>query len=93
MCVSSEMGQMSVYLEAASKINHRKILHESAKIMDKMIEWFQTQNDKDGLEAERVCTGKYHKYLVKSCDYSKKESYLIEYSRGPRPSSSTRRQK
>ena len=31
-----------------------------------------------------VCWGKYHKYLVTSCDYSKKESHLIEYSRGGR---------
>ena len=31
MCVSTEMGQRSVYLEAASKINDRKILHKSAR--------------------------------------------------------------
>ena len=76
------MGQRSVYLEAASKINDRKILHKSAKIRDKAIEWLQTQNDKDGLGAMRVCRGKYHKYLVTSCDYSKKEIHLIDYSRG-----------
>ena len=68
MCVSSEMGQRSVYLEAASKINDRKILHQCAKVMDKAIEWLRTQNDKDGLGAIRVCRGKYHKYLVKSCE-------------------------
>ena len=39
MCISSEMGQRSVYLEAASKINDSKILHQCAKIMDKAIEW------------------------------------------------------
>ena len=72
ICVSSEMGQRSLYLEAASKINESKILHKSAKIMDNRIEWLQTQNDKDGLGAMRVCRGKYHKYLVTSLDYSKK---------------------
>ena len=72
ICVSSEMGQRSVYLEAASKIDDCKISHKSAKIMDKAIEWLQTQNDKDGLGAMKVYRGKYHKYLVASLDYSKK---------------------
>ena len=37
--VSSEMGQRSVYLEAASKIDDCKISHKSAKIMDNAKEW------------------------------------------------------
>ena len=32
ICVSSKMGERHVYLEAASEINDRKILHKSAKI-------------------------------------------------------------
>ena len=62
--ISSKMGQSSVYLEAASEINDRKILHKSAKIMDEAIEWLWAQNDKDGLGAMKVRRGKYHKYLV-----------------------------
>jgi len=34
-----EQRQRSVYLEAASKINDHKILHESAKVMDKAKGW------------------------------------------------------
>ena len=46
--------------------------------MDKAIEWLRTQNDKDSLGAMRFCWSKYHKYLVTSCDYSKKgECHVI----------------
>ena len=54
MFISSKVGQRSVYLEAASEINDRKILHKSAKIRDKAIEWLWTQNDKDGFGEMRV---------------------------------------
>ena len=60
ICVSSEMRQKSDYPEAASKINDHKILHKSAKIRDKAIEWLRTQNDKDVLGVMRVCRDKYH---------------------------------
>ena len=80
MCISSKMGQRSVHLEAASKIDDCMISHKSAKIMDKAIEWLQTKNDKDGSGAMKVCRGKYHKYLVMSHDYSKKgECRVIMY--------------
>jgi hypothetical protein len=72
MFISSKMGQRSVSLEAASKINDRKVLRKSVKIMDKAMKWLQTQNDKDGSGAVKACASKYHKYLVTSCDYSKK---------------------
>ena len=68
----------SLYLEAARKINDRKILHKFTKIKDKAIEWLQTQYDKDGLGAMHVCERKYHEYLVTSRDYLKKgECQLI----------------
>ena len=48
--------------------------------MEKAIEWLQIQNDKDGLGAMKFCTGKYHKYLVTSLDYSKEgECHVIMY--------------
>jgi len=47
ICVSPKMGQMSVYIEAASKIDDCKISHKFAKIMDEAIERLRTQNDKD----------------------------------------------
>ncbi len=72
MSISSEMGQRSVHLEAASKINDRKVSRKSIKIMDKAMKWLQTQNDKDGLGAMKVCASKYHEYLVTSRDYSRK---------------------
>jgi hypothetical protein len=72
MFITPEMGQRVVHLEAASKINDRKILDKSVEIMDKTIKWLRTQDDKDGLGAMKVCASKYHKYLVTSCDYSKK---------------------
>ena len=72
MCISSEMGLRSVYLEAASKIENCKILHESTKIEEEAIEWLRTQNDLDGLGAMIVLQGKYHKYLVTALDYLNK---------------------
>ena len=78
MCILSEMGQRSVNLEAESKIDDCKILHKSTKIMDKVIEWLQTQSDKDGSGAMQVCRGKYRKYLVTSLDYSNKGECCVK---------------
>ena len=72
MYVSSEIRQRSVYLESASKIDDGKLSHKSGKIMDKVIEWLQTKNDKGGLGAMKVCRSNYQKYLVASLDYSNK---------------------
>ena len=77
MFISSGMGQRSVHLEAASKTNDRKILQKSIKIMDKAIKWLQTQDDKDGLGAMKVCVSKYHKYLVTSREYSKEGKFCV----------------
>ena len=66
MFISSEMGKRSVHLEAARKINDRKILRKSVKIMDKAMKWLQTQDDKDGSGAIKVGASKHHEHLVKS---------------------------
>ena len=58
MFILSEMEQRSVHLEAASKINDRKILRKSVKIMDKAMKCFRAQDDKDGSGAMKVCESK-----------------------------------
>jgi len=55
MVISSGMGQKCVHPEAASKTYDHKVVHESNKIMDKVIKWLQTQDDKDGLGAMSLC--------------------------------------
>jgi hypothetical protein len=72
MVISSGMGQKYVHPEAASKINDRKVVHESFKTIDKVMKWLQTQDDKDGLGALKVRASKYHEYLGTSRQYSKK---------------------
>jgi hypothetical protein len=72
MFISSDMGQRRVHLEAASKINDRKILDKSVEIMKKAIKWLRTQDDKDGSGAMKFCASKHHEYLVKSREYSNK---------------------
>jgi hypothetical protein len=72
MVLSSGMGQKCVHPEAASKTYDSKVVHESVKIMDTVMKWLRTQDDKDGPEAIKVYASKHHEYLAKSREYSKK---------------------
>jgi hypothetical protein len=72
MVISSGMGQKCVHPEAASKTYDSKVVHESVKIMDTVMKWLRTQDDKDDSGAIKVCASKHHEYLVKSREYSKK---------------------
>jgi hypothetical protein len=72
MVISSGMGQKCVHPEAASKTYESKVVQDSVKIMETVMKWLQTQDDKDGSGALKFCASKHHKYLVASCEYSKK---------------------
>ena len=94
MVISSGMGQKCVHPEAASKTYDSKVVHESDNIMDKVMKWLQTQDDKDRLGAMKFCASKHHEYLVTSPRGGmerKSSDGLFEY--WPRPISSTRWQR
>jgi hypothetical protein len=93
MVISSGMGQ-EIHPEAASKTSDSKVVHESDNIMDEVMKWLRTQDDKDGSGAMKACASKHHKYLVTSPRGGmerKSSDGLFEY--WPRPISSTRWQR
>jgi hypothetical protein len=50
-----------------------KILHNTPKVVDKMIEWLRSEYEnmfKDGTRQMKVHHGKTHKYLGMSLDFS-----------------------
>jgi hypothetical protein len=90
MVISSGMGQKCVNPEAASKTYDSKVVHESVKIMDKVMKWLRTQDDKDGSGAMKFCASNHHEYLVttpRGGMERKSSDGLFKY--WPRPISST----
>jgi hypothetical protein len=77
MVISSGMGQKCVHPEAASKTYDSKVVHESDNIMDKVMKWLQTQDDKDRLGAMKFCASKHHNYLVTTREYSEKNKCRV----------------
>jgi hypothetical protein len=61
-------NQITIY----SHFDDCKISHKSAKVVNKAIEWLQTEYEsifKDSLGAMKALRGKYHKYLGMALDY------------------------